>query len=87
MERCGMLAKQVLSTVPESDVFMPLGLDFSEKQTPQVVEKDEKPKEQMEGLESSGVLRRHMPEQAWRNRVLWKKVHGRTDLGCFLAYR
>jgi len=35
-----------------------LGLALSEKQTPQVVEKIEKPKEQMEGLESSIVLRR-----------------------------
>jgi hypothetical protein len=31
---------------------------LSEKQTPQVVEKVEKPKEQMEGLEASVVLRR-----------------------------
>jgi len=35
-----------------------LGLALSEKQIPQVVEKIEKPKEQMEGLESSVVLRR-----------------------------
>jgi hypothetical protein len=35
-----------------------LGLALSEKQTPQVVEKIEKPKEQIEGLESSVVLRR-----------------------------
>ena len=39
---------------------MPLGLALSEKQTPQVVEKVEKPKEQMGGLESSEVLRRQM---------------------------
>ena len=31
---------------------------MSEKQTPQIVEKIEKPKEQIEGLESSFVLRR-----------------------------
>ena len=34
------------------------GLALTEKQTPQVVEKIEKPKEQMEGLESSVMLRR-----------------------------
>jgi hypothetical protein len=33
----------------------------SEKQTPQVVEKIKKPKEQIEGVESSIVLRRQMP--------------------------
>jgi hypothetical protein len=35
-----------------------MGLALSEKQIPQVVEKVEKPQEQMEGLESSVVLRR-----------------------------
>jgi hypothetical protein len=35
-----------------------LGLALSEKQTPQIVEKIEKPKEQMEGLEPGFVLRR-----------------------------
>jgi len=35
-----------------------LGLALSEKQIPQVVEKIEKPKEQIEGVESSAVLRR-----------------------------
>jgi hypothetical protein len=44
--------------VPESNLFLPLGLALSEKQMPQVVEKIEKEKEQMEGLESSVVLRR-----------------------------
>jgi hypothetical protein len=34
-----------------------MGLALSEKQIPQVVEKIEKPQEQMEGLESSVVLR------------------------------
>jgi hypothetical protein len=36
---------------------MPLGLALSEKQTLQVNEKIEKPKKQMEGLESRVVLR------------------------------
>lgn len=31
-------------TVPESDVFMPLGLALSEKQIPQITENTEKPK-------------------------------------------
>jgi hypothetical protein len=35
-----------------------LGLALSEKQNPQVVEKIEKPKEQLEAVESSVVLRR-----------------------------
>ncbi len=45
-------------TVPKPYSFVPLGLALSEKQTPQVVEKVEKPKEQMEGWELSVVLRR-----------------------------
>ena len=44
--------------MPKPYSFVPLGLALSEKQTPQVVEKIEKPKEQIEGLESSIVLRR-----------------------------
>ena len=31
-------------TVPESEVFMPLGLALSEKQIPQITENTEKPK-------------------------------------------
>jgi hypothetical protein len=42
--------------VPKPYAFEPWGLALSEKQTPQVVEKAENPKEQMEGLESSIVL-------------------------------
>jgi hypothetical protein len=58
-----------------------LGLALSEKQTPQVVEKVEKPKEQIEGLESSFVLRRQtlFPPESGRNSIvircpseLWK---------------
>lgn len=41
-------------TVPESDVFMPLGLALSEKQIPQITENTEKPKQGMELLESVG---------------------------------
>jgi hypothetical protein len=44
--------------VPKPYLFVSLGLALSEKQNPQVVEKIEKPKEQMEGLELSVVLRR-----------------------------
>jgi hypothetical protein len=44
--------------VPKPYSFLLLGLALSEKQTPQVVEKIEKPKEQMEGLEPGVVLRR-----------------------------
>jgi hypothetical protein len=44
--------------VPKPYSFVSLGLALSEKQTPQIVEKIEKPKEQIEGLESSFVLRR-----------------------------
>jgi len=35
---------------------------LSEKQTPQVIEKIEKAKKQMEGLESSVTLRRQTPQ-------------------------
>jgi hypothetical protein len=45
-------------TVPKPYSFLLLGLALSEKQTPQVVEKIEKPKEKMEGLEPGVVLRR-----------------------------
>jgi hypothetical protein len=40
--------------VPESDVFMSLGLALSEKQIPQITENTEKPKQGMELLESVG---------------------------------
>jgi hypothetical protein len=40
--------------VPESDVFMPLGLGLSEKQIPQLTENTEKSKKGMELLESVG---------------------------------
>ena len=43
--------------MPKPYSFVPLGLALSEKQTPQIVEKIEKPKVQIEGLESSVVLR------------------------------
>jgi hypothetical protein len=45
-------------TVPKPYSFLLLGLALSEKQTPHIVEKIEKPKDQIEGLESSVVLRR-----------------------------
>jgi hypothetical protein len=44
--------------VPKPYLFVSLGLALSEKQIPQVVEKIEKPREQIEGVESSIVLRR-----------------------------
>ena len=44
--------------MPKPYLFVPLGLALSEKQTPRVVENIEKPKKQMEALESSVVLRR-----------------------------
>jgi hypothetical protein len=44
--------------VPKPYSFVSLGLALSEKQIPQLVEKIEKPKEQIEGVESSMVLRR-----------------------------
>jgi hypothetical protein len=45
-------------TVPKPYSFVPLGLALSQRQTPQVVEKIEKPNEQIEDLEPSVVLRR-----------------------------
>ena len=44
--------------MPKPYSLVSLGLALSEKQTPQIVEKIEKPKDQMEGLESSFVRRR-----------------------------
>jgi hypothetical protein len=44
--------------VPKPYSFVSLGLALSEKQTPQIVEKIQKPKEQIEDVESSVVLRR-----------------------------
>jgi hypothetical protein len=45
-------------TVPKPYSFVSLGLALSAKRTPQIVEKIEKSKEQMDGVESSIVLRR-----------------------------
>jgi hypothetical protein len=44
--------------VPKPYSFVSLRLALSEKQTPQIVEKIQNPKEQIEGVESSAVLRR-----------------------------
>ena len=67
---------------------MRLGLALSEKQTPQVVEKIEKPKEQIEGLESSVVLRRqtlYPPELRARWLILKDFAPSRPSI-CNLSY-
>jgi hypothetical protein len=60
----GVLPKSIMSksrgagwskTVPECDLFEPLGLALSEKQIPQIIENTEKPKERMELLESDAA--------------------------------
>jgi hypothetical protein len=58
--------------VPKPYSFVPWGLALSKKQTPQVVEKVEKSKEQMEGLGSSVALRRQtlFPPESGRNSIV-----------------
>ena len=51
---------QLCQNWPKPYSFVSLGLALSEKQTPQIIEEIQKPKEQIEGLESSVVLRRQV---------------------------
>ena len=46
-------------TVPQPGSFLRLGSALSEKQAPQVIEEIENSKQQIEGLKSCLVLRRH----------------------------
>lgn len=63
-------------TVPKPYSFVSLGLALSEKQNPQVVEKIEKPKEQIEGVESSIVLRRQAFSRAPIGKISKKWSNG-----------
>jgi hypothetical protein len=65
-------------TVPKPYSFVSLGLALTEKQNPQVVEKIETPKEQIEGVESSIVLRRQtlFPPESGRNSIVIRCLSG-----------
>ena len=78
-------------TVPKPYSFVLLGLALSEKQNPQVIEKIEKPKEQIEGLESSVVLRRQtlFPLKSGRNSIVGRQfliTNGQQPLGVALPW-
>jgi hypothetical protein len=65
----GFTPSRRAKTVPESGAFMPLGLALTEKQIPQITENTEKPKEQIEGVESSFAIRRQTLTPAMHSRI------------------
>ena len=69
--------------MPKPYSFVSLGLALSEKQTSQVVEKSEKPKEQMQGLESSVVLKRQTFSHAPSGKISNKWSNGLNKRSTF----
>jgi hypothetical protein len=70
--------------VPETDVFMPLGLALSEKQIPQITENTEKAKQGMELLESDGPRPRQARYQAaLRPDMKYGKIIKHFAIDCF----